>query len=831
MTSDTRSPSHAPSALEQLIQTATGHLQAGRTAEAQDCLEAILIQDPRHAGALANRGLLALQQGRPAEAIPFLTRAADLAPDWAGLLGHLGAALAQSGRHAEARPILERSLEIDPDQTQVAFHLGLVLLEENRAGAAIDPLQRALALDPRFFQASNNLGNALRAVGRSVEAVGAYRRALALRPDFAEAHLNLGLALLELKRFTEAEVVLRRVADHPTHGAAARTARARALLGLDRPAEAAESCRQALALDPDLYEARITLATLAHGRGEREAAVAHLRKAVTLRPQAFEGFNNLGVLLKELGRWEEAAVALQQAVALQPEAAEAHNNLGVVLAKLGLWPRVITHCARALELRPGFAEAHVNLATALQETGRLPEAVAHYHQALDRQPRRVEILDNLGLALLKMGDPQGALEVHRRAVELEPDFENVRYLINTLLYHPDLDPAEGFRLRCAAMARCTAGLDAVRPPPPPSGERLRIGYLSSDFRDHPVGHNITPLLTHHDRRRFEIFCYAEETRPDAHTATLRSLADHWVVSNGLDDAALARRIREDGIGVMVYLAGHYDLNRLAVAAHRPAPVQVTFHDVASSGLAAMDYWLTDAVLHPPDRREPATETLWRLPAFYVFPQPVAAPDPGPPPLLRRGAVTFGAFCNPAKLNQRVVALWSQILLDLPGSHLILKYRRLLEESPLTAQLRERFTGHGVAGERIVCLGFDAAPGEHLARHREVDIALDPFPHNGPTTTFQALWMGVPVVTLGGETFVGRMGAAVVTQAGHPEWVAQDAATYRQCVLELAGNVHRLAELRRNLRGAVIRSTLCDGLAHARAVEAAYLGMMVRRNEA
>jgi len=356
---------------------------------------------------------------------------------------------------------------------------------------------------------------------------------------------------------------------------------------------------------------------------------------------------------------------------------------------------------------------------------------------------------------------------------------------------------------------------------PTPDRRLRVGYLSSDFRNHPTGSVLLPLLSSHDRVKFEVYCYADVPCPDEMTERFRSTVDHWHTIVGKSDSEVAGMVRADAIDVLVCLAGRFDSNRPLICAHRAAPVQVSFHDGATSGLEEMDYWLTDGFLHPPDTKEMFTEELYRLPVFYQWLPIEEAPPVETLPADQAGFVTFGSFNNPAKVNEEVISLWGEVLKSVPGSRLLLKYKNWYGQESLHNNVVEKFAACGVDQDRIIFATTPDTLAEHLGRYGEVDIALDPFPFNGATATFQALWMGVPVVSLAGETFISRAAGSMLHHAGLGDLTVDTPEAYVACVRDLAGDLKRLRTLRANLRDRMTASPLCNAPAYALSVEAAY----------
>jgi predicted O-linked N-acetylglucosamine transferase (SPINDLY family) len=457
---------------------------------------------------------------------------------------------------------------------------------------------------------------------------------------------------------------------------------------------------------------------------------------------------------------------------------------------------------------------------------RLGEALASYNRAIALKPGYAEAYDNRGVMLAELMRLDEALASYERAIALKPDFAEAHSnLLFSLNYDSKLTPDRLFEAHLEWNERY-----GRRVPHPvahanerDAGRRLRIGYLSPDFRSHSVAHFVEPLLKNHNRQAVEVFCYAEVIRPDAVTGHLQSFADHWRVTIGLSDNELAERIRTDAIDILVDLAGHAGHNRLPVFARKPAPIQVTWLGYPNTtGLDAMDYRLVDAVTDPPGESDAlASETLVRLEGgFLCYGGLKDAPAPATPPSLQSGTITFGSFNNPTKMSSATLDAWSSLLVRLPTARLLLKggpFTDTTARALCLARLRER----GVAPERVEMLPWLDDAAAHQAAYNRVDIALDPFPYNGTTTTCEALWMGVPVVTLRGDRHAGRVGASLLDQIGLTEFVANSVEEYVGIALTLARNGERLEELRHSLRPRIAASRLCDGPAFARKIEAVF----------
>ncbi len=622
---------------------------------------------------------------------------------------------------------------------------------------------------PQHAGALNSLGIMLQQQGRFHEAINYFQRALARRPEFAGGHCNLGAALYALGRLDE--------------------------------------------------------------------AAACFDRALVLQPELAEAHNRLGMVRRGQGRLEEAIECYRRTLALAPGLAEAHNNLGNVLRELDRVQEAIRHYQRALTEKPDFAEAHNNLGFALYIQHRLDEAIAHYTRAIDLNPRYAQAHNNLAIALYDQWRPheddegmRAALAHFRRALELQPDFAEAHSnLLFALNYSVRTDPEMLFKEARRFAERHEAPLAVRREPhanDPDPQRRLRVGYVSGDFRSHSVAFFIEPVLIHHDRTRFEVFCYSCHAREDNVTQRFKSHADHWRSLVGVSDEDAARQIRADGIDILVDLAGHTEGNRLLVFARKPAPVQVTYIGYPNTtGFESIDYRFTDAWADPAGQTERYhTETLVRLPrGFLCYQPPDLAPPVVTPPCLHNGYVTFGSFNHMAKVTDEVMALWAELLRALPSARLLMK-SGALADADVHARCLARWQQAGIARERIELIGPIPDPEQHLARYGQVDIALDPFPYNGTTTTCEALWMGVPVIALAGSRHAGRVGVSLLTQVGLEDLVAQSEADYLALAVRLAADPTRLMRLRAGLRERVAASPLCDAVAFARDVEAAYRTM-------
>jgi len=629
--------------------------------------------------------------------------------------------------------------------------------------------------------------------GKTAEALEKYQEILAAIPDQVDALKLSGIAHMQLGNMEKAvELLQKSISLSPSYDDAHyNLAVAYQLLG--RLQDAESSFQRVLELAPDNITAMFSLANLYKSVGRLNEAAEAYRKVIAIDSSHIAAVVNLGAVLVGSGDLDEAEEALRKAAGIHPGSAEIQLNIGAVHLEAGKLEAAEQAFLHALEIRPDFIEALANLASILQKTGRIADADALYTKALQIAPERMDVFRN--------------------------------YLLN-LLYMPG--KRDGFNFsKNREFAAAFPRLESARQPHDniqDPDKKLKIGFISSDFRAHSVAYNILPLLSNIDSENFETYLYAEVPNPDGMTDRFRNVCDYWRDIFAHPDETVARTIRNDGIDLLVFLAGHFDQNRLPVCVFRPAPVQISFHDGATSGFDEMDYWLTDSALHPENSPEQFSEDLYRLPVFYQYTPIVNAPPVSPRLIERNRTITFGSFNNPGKINNEVIALWTNILNEITDSRLMLKYRGVFDNPKLNQAWLERFSANGIAPERIILRGGKGDSRNHLASYNEVDIALDPFPFNGATTTVEALWMGVPVISLMGDHFISRAAGSILHHAGHGNLAVPTPADYVELARDLAGNPARLKSLRENLRQDIQNSPLCNAPAYALSIEAAFRDM-------
>lgn len=527
-------------------------------------------------------------------------------------------------------------------------------------------------------------------------------------------------------------------------------------------------------------------------QGRSNVAIGYYRTALTIQPELVSAYNGLSLALIECGQNEAALSALHKAIALKPDYAIAYNNLGTALKTLGRLDEAIVAFQTSRKLRPQAALVHNNLGTALKDRGQLSDAIASFRQAIRLDPTAVTAHSNLLYTMYFHPDYSGRAiyEEHMRWNEQHAKSLTVHALPHTNDRSPD--------------------------------RRLRIGYVSPDFRHHVQAHFTLPVIQEHHRREYQIYCYANTRQPDDVTVHFSNLADGWRTIANLSDEQVAHVIRGDGIDVLVDLTMHMAGARPLIFARKPSPVQVTWLAYpGTTGMSAMDYRLSDPHLDPPGLCEDHyCETTVRLPeTFWCYAPMADEPHVSPLPALQHGRITFCCLNNFCKINERVLKLWARVMHKVTPSHLMI----LTPPGDHRKRLLDVLGKSGIAASRIAF--FEARPRPaYLSLYQQADIALDTFPANGHTTTMDALWMGLPVVTLAGETAISRGAKSILHNLGRPEWVANDESGYVKKVFALAADLSALASLRAQLREQLQRSPILDAPRFTRHLEHAYRTM-------
>lgn len=797
-------------------------LHSGQIDAALGELQRVHAETPADGLALAELAGALNRAGHGDAALRCYERALLLLPDRAELWFNAANARAKAERTEEAEDSYRRALAIAPQMAPAWFNLARLLQRLGRDGEALACYDRAIGIQPTLADAHMNRGNCLRALGRVEESIASHRRAIGIAPERPEAHLNLGNAL--------------RDAGHS--------------------AEAALEYRRALAINPSLHAARLALADILASGGERDGAIALLREAQALYPDHAGYPLAYGKLLYAAGSARDALPALEHAVRLAPDDATALNALGVTLQATGATTRALECFERSRRLAPRYAAAHANYGQLCREIGRIKDGVEALRVAVSLEPEdpvaNANLIDvlvqtgfvheaialaehalargmhdapgvhtALGHAHCSAGMIEASIAHLQRALDLRPRHAaSISNLLFATLYADFIDVADKAERHKELAARIVpdpAGMSARAPGP--ARHASRIGFVSADLRSHPVGYFIGPLLEHLDRGRFEIYCYSDAKADDARSAQLRALTPNWRDSAGWDNAQLFERIRDDDIDLLIDLAGHTAYNRLPLFAARPARRHATYLGYPfGTGLEAMDFLVADDVAVPPPDETLYRERVLRLPncLFCMTPHPTA-PNVSPLPAARNGFLTFACYNSLAKFTPAALALWALVLRAVPDARLRLRALGLNDDT-VRARVLRRFAEQGIDAGRIDLLSPVQPIAEFLHGYDTIDMALDPIPYNGGTTTVEALWQGVPVLTLPGRGLFARMGASILTTAGLPGFIAADADDLAARARFWAGKIDELAAIRSRLREQLRSTSLVDGARFARGFE-------------
>jgi predicted O-linked N-acetylglucosamine transferase (SPINDLY family) len=725
--------------------------------DAERLYRAILQINPNHPDANHNLGTLTVQAKQPATALPHLKAALEARPSVGQYWLSYINALILAGRQDVAQQILEQGRQ------------------RGLKGKAVEALAATLLATPQSEQLDAEPGQTVTATPQDDRNQPGSKRTGSIRATQLKPGRKTSLGTVAGEKDPSPQEINALVA----------------LFNQGRHAEAEALSREMTLRFPKHGFGWKALSAVLQTQGKSAEALGPMQNAVALLPGDAEAHNNLGNILRDLGRPSEAEACLKQALAIQPDYAEAHNNLGVIFNDQRHHAESEACYRRALEINPDFAGAHNNLGNILKDQGRLFEAEASFRRALQIKPDLEDAYGNL-LFVLNYAPDKSAEEIFSAYKEYD-----TRFGLPHRREWRDHDNGHE------------------------TGRRLKVGYVSPDFRKHSARHFLEPLLAHRDKAAVEVTAYAELAQEDTVTAQYKGYVDHWVPTRGMTDAALAERIRADSIDILVDLAGHTAHNRLQVFARRPAPISVSWMGYGyTTGLTAIDYLLTDAAAAPVGCEGLFSETPWRLDTpGYAYRPAEGMGLVSPLPAAERGYVTFGTLTRAVRINHRTIRVWSEILRSVPGSRLILDSGNF-QDPAMRDTLAEKFAAHGIAREQLE-IGYHSPPWDVV---RGMDIGLDCFPHNSGTTLLESLYMGVPFVTLASRPSVGRLGSSILTGLGHPEWIALTEEDYITIAVTLAGDLTKLVTLRSNLRGEMESSPVMDEPAFARKVETAYREM-------
>lgn len=597
--------------------------------------------------------------------------------------------------------------------------------------------------------------------------------------------------------------------------------------------DAHQVCLRAVQLKPDYSVAHNTLAVILKDLNHLEQALATIQRAIQLNPDFIEAYHTLAAILIDMGRFGEALTACRRALKLKSDYAEVLNLLVITFINLGDFKQAVSTCEQAMLLRPDFVPLYITHGNLLFEQGLMQDALAACNKVIEMNPGQAASYYNRGNILNNLGRFDEAEIDYRKAMKLEPQHAEAH---SNLLFAQ----AAAVQLSYREMLKQQQEWDRVhgvqgrlegtlkRPKVKTKDEKLRVGYVSADFCMHPVGYFFEPLLAEHDKTKVEIYCYANmyEVQADAVTNRLYDMADHWRFVRDKNDIELVRLIQQDKIDILVDLGGHSRNNRIKVFTYRPAPIQAMYLGYcASSGLKAMDYWITDEILHPADSPELSSEKITRLPRCSFSYKP---PQEAYVQSLRNrdeSGIVFASYSNFSKLLPTVIETWSKILSSVAGSRLAITDKYMSDDKTRKILLKQ-FKLNGISEDRLIIRGH-LSYADYYSSYSNVDIVLDPFPRTGGTTTADSLWMGVPVVTLAGSRYVERLSMSKLHAVGLDELVAKDKMQYVEIAIRLASDELYRRHLRESLRDCMAHSQLCDGRGLAAAMEELYIKMYTK----
>ncbi len=784
-----------PTALAETLKTALAHHQTGDFIKAGELYNQVLNQNPDHADALQLMGTMKYQLGE----LPV------------------------------AKDFLQRAIDKQPNLTEAHHNLGNVLTDLGDLSAALDSYDTALNLNPDSFQALTNKGNIFRIQEKYAEARSVYQKALLIEPDYALAQNGLGIVFAAENNFIAAISAHKKAIEINPELPAAYADLARAYFNASQFEDALVNYYHALSLVPTAADVHFGIGNLFFQQGRHKDAIRAYQQALNFNPDNTEVLTNLGNAYSEAGDLKAAESCYQKTLKQDKKDVKALSNRANNLQLSGNMNEAEEQLRQALQSSPSDIEVLNNLGKLLVQRSRPGEGIEILKQALAINPEMVPALYNYGYALNQFGLNTESIKALRKVVALQPD----SHLINSTLllylsYEPDLS-AETLLAEHLTWAQRHAEPLASRIQPyhneiDPT-RKLRIGYVSMDLGRHPVGYMSHSVLTRHDADQFEVYYYSGRAVEDDITKLYRSKATQWRETLGVSDTDLAQMIRDDEIDILIDLAGHTAGGRLPVFAEKPAPVQVTWIGYCdTTGLETMDYILMDEATAPASSATLFSEEVVRLPdTRFCYSPPQYAPPVSPLPALLKGYVTFGSLSNLLKVTQDVLQAWADLLKRVDNSRLLIVWNTL-QESDRRERILDVFRRNNIDPSRIE-FRFKAQSHESILReYNDIDIALDTFPYSGGITTSEAMWMGVPVVTLRGRRAVSRQSASIIAAAGYHDLIADSVSEYLDIAANLATDFGRLYEIRKNQRSRISKSKFCDAPLFVNNLENAYRGM-------
>jgi len=727
------------------------------------------------------------------DAIVSLNQAIALNPAHADAIFCRGNSLHYSGRYEEAIGDYSAAISLRPEYAKVYSSLGEAFRSMNRLEEALQSFERAIFINAQFSEAWFNQGNIFKALGRKEQALHSYEQAITANPDYIEGYYNQGIMLREMGR-TE---------------------------------EALQSYDMAIMKYPAYAEAFLNKGLVLTEICLLNEALKHYDKAISIRPDYAEAYNNRGIVYMNLGDLQRAFESYSRAISVTRDSPETFLNLGVCFMELEQSAEALIVYDRAIMLNPHYTHAYNNRALALKEKKQFEEALRACDIAMILSPTYPDAHNNKGVILKELGRFKEALPAFKTALELTPDYLNAHSNLLFTLNYIDEIPTET-RVNEARLYGATATRKRThaykRWPKTQNAGRLRVGLVAGDLRNHPVGYFLEGFLSQMDASAVELVAYTTHRQEDTLTSRIRPSFSLWRSLHGLTDAAAAELIHGDAIHILIDLSGHTAKNRLPVFAFKPAPIQASWLGYfATTGVEQIDYLIGDPYVTPMEERAHFSEKIMRLPETYLcFTPPNHDMPVGGLPALDNGYITFGSFNNFSKINDAVMALWARVLQSAPNSRLFMKAAQLGDPEVVDGA-RRQFQSYGVNPDRLLFEGHTDRT-DYFTAYNNVDIALDPFPYPGGTTSVEGLWMGVPVIARKGHRFIAHNGETIAHNTGQSHWIAEDENDYVCKAVQFSSDLQALALTRAGLRDQLLASPLCDAKRFAHHFEQALLEM-------
>ena len=575
---------------------------------------------------------------------------------------------------------------------------------------------------------------------------------------------------------------------------------------------AIENYKRAIKINPNYAQAYNNMGTALHKLDNTNEAIKNYKKAISLKTDFAEPYNNLGNAIRELHQPKEALPYFKRAIEIKPNYVEAFNSLGGAHQDLGEKKEALKNFQEAIKIKPDYAEAHNNLGLVWSDLARFDESLLSYNKAIKSNPNYEKPYNNLGNLLSEFRKYSEASDLYLKALKIKPNYANAsRNLLLNYNYMINYDPnlylyyAKKYRANCKLIKENLSFKYQYEKNP----KKLKLGFVSADFGNHPGGYFTLSTLRELKKKNFELVAYVTIDRNDEFSNNFRSLFDEWNSIQKIRDIKVIEQIFKDGIHILIDLQGHSAQNRLQIFMYKAAPIQASWLSQGSLGIPEVDYLIGSHHVTPKDEENHYVEKIWRLPEIcQVFTPPFFDVKINSLPALKNNFVTFGCINKLTKIHDEVILLWSKILISISNSKLLIKNKNL-EDKNICEDFLSKFEKHNIKRNRLILVGETKTRKENLEFFNKIDIALDPFPFQGNTSTCEAVWMGVPVITLKGNRYLFHFGESINSNLGMHDWIAKNHDEYVSKAIKFSSNINQLSKIRMNLRQTFLQSPVCD----------------------